>query len=485
MWNSDAASSRSALLPRLSSFPAFHRVEGRKVLIVGSGPAAAAKTRLLGETSARIVVVSDTPGAELLADVERLDASLLMEPFNAGHLEGAALAFAATEDEAEDRRIAAAARAAGVPVNVVDRPELCDFITPAIVNRAPLAVAIGTEGAAPVLARHVRAKIEALLAPDLGRLAGLAEGLRGTVARLLPAGEARRRFWARMFDGPVAARALSGDIAGARSAAMRMMAEEPDASGFVWLVGAGPGATDLLTLRAQRVLQEADVIVYDALVPEEVVAMGRRDAERISVGKRKGRHEVPQAKISAILVREGKAGRRVVRLKSGDPLIFGRAGEEMAALADAGVPYEVVPGVTAAFAAAASARAPLTLRGIASSLVFATGHDADGRTLPDWAGLALQGATVAVYMGRTVAAAVADRLIEAGLSAETPVAAVENAAQADERVFFGDLSELSMLAARPDVDGPVLILIGRALAQARPAAADALSPKARRTTEAA
>jgi len=472
-------------LPRLSSFPAFHRVADRKVLIVGSGPAAAAKTRLLGETSARIVVVSDRPGAELLADVARVQADLLVESFAPGHLDQAALAFAATEDEEEDRRIAEAARAAGVPVNVVDRPELCDFITPAIVNRAPLVVAVGTEGAAPVLARHVRARIEAMLAPELGRLAGLADGLRGTVARLLPAGEARRRFWARLFDGPVAARALSGDIAGARSAAMRMMAEKPDASGFVWLVGAGPGATDLLTLRAQRVLQEADVIVYDALVPEAVVAMGRRDAERISVGKRKGRHEVAQDEISALLVREASAGRRVVRLKSGDPLIFGRAGEEMAALAEAGLPFEVVPGVTAAFAAAASARAPLTLRGVASSLVFATGHDVDGRTLPDWAGLALQGATVAVYMGRSVAAGVADRLVEAGLSADTPVAAVENAAQPNERILFGDLGELPALAGRADVDGPVLILIGRALAQARPADADVLAPRSRDATEAA
>ncbi|MBB3974788.1 siroheme synthase CysG [Hansschlegelia beijingensis] len=472
-------------MPRLSSFPAFHRVADRKVLIVGSGPAAAAKTRLLGETSARLVVISDRPGAELLADVARVKAHLLVEPFTPGHLEEAALAFAATEDEEQDRRIAEAARAAGVPVNVVDRPELCDFITPAIVNRAPLVVAVGTEGAAPVLARHVRARIEAMLAPELGRLAGLADGLRGTVARLLPAGEARRRFWARLFDGPVAARALSGDIAGARSAAMRMMAEKPDASGFVWLVGAGPGATDLLTLRAQRVLQEADVIVYDALVPEAVVAMGRRDAERISVGKRKGRHEVAQDEICALLVREASAGRRVVRLKSGDPLIFGRAGEEMTALAEAGVPFEVVPGVTAAFAAAASARAPLTLRGVASSLVFATGHDVDGRTLPDWAGLALQGATVAVYMGRSVAAGVADRLVEAGLSADTPVAAVENAAQPNERILFGDLSELPALAGRADLDGPVLILIGRALAQARPAEADVLAPRPRDATEAA
>ncbi|GLK77771.1 uroporphyrinogen-III C-methyltransferase [Methylopila jiangsuensis] len=453
-------------MPRLTSFPAFFRVSGRDVLVVGSGAAAAAKTRLLAETDARIVVVAAHPEEELAADVARTGATLKRETFSPAHLSGATLVFAATEDEAQDRAIADAARAARIPVNVVDRPELCDFTTPAIVNRAPLAVAIGTEGAAPVLARHVRARIEALLAPEVGALASLAESLRETVARLVPAGEARRRFWARLFDGPVAARALAGDAAGARSLAMREIAAEPDLAGFVWLVGAGPGSVDLLTLRAQRVLQEADVIVHDALVPSEVIAMGRRDAERIFVGKRKGHHEATQSEIEALLVREARAGRRVVRLKSGDPMIFGRAGEEMAALKAAGVAYEVVPGVTAALAAASSARVPLTLRRVASSLVFATGHDLDGRTLPDWGGLALSGATVAVYMGRTVAGLVAGRLLEAGLSPDTPAIAVENAERADERVFAGRLRDLAGLAERDDVDGPALILIGPSLAEA-------------------
>lgn len=472
-------------MARLTTFPAFFRVSRRIVAVVGSGPAAAAKVRLLGETDASLRVIAAEPSAELEADAARLGASLVREAFEPRHLADAALVFAATEHEAEDRRIADAARAAGKPVNVVDRPELCDFITPAIVNRAPLSVAIGTEGAAPVLARHVRARIEAMLAPETGRLAALAESLRGVVADLLPAGEARRRFWAKLFDGPVAARALAGDEPGARAEAMRMMAAEPDVAGFVWLVGAGPGATDLLTLRAQRVLQEADVIVHDALVSQDVVSMGRRDAERIPVGKRKGAHEASQAEIEDILVREARAGRRVVRLKSGDPLVFGRAGEEMAALAAAGVAYEVVPGVTAAFASAASAKAPLTLRGVSSSLVFATGHDLDGQTLPDWAGLALGGATVAVYMGRSVAGAVADRLLEAGLSPETPVAAVENASRADETLLTGTLADLPALGLRGDLTGPVLILIGRALGAAGNAAAEPLAPQAGRTTAAA
>lgn len=453
-------------MARLTSFPTFHRVSGKTVLVVGEGAAAAAKVRLLGETDARIRVVAPAPEEELVADAARLRAEIVREAFRPEHINGATLVFAATEDEAADRAIAAAARAARVPVNVVDRPELCDFTTPALVNRAPLAIAIGTEGAAPVLARHIRAKIEAMLAPETGHLAALADSMREAVANIVPFGEARRRFWANVFDGPVAARALSGDLVGASEEAARLMQEAPDLGGFVWLVGAGPGATDLLTLRAQRLLQEADVIVHDALVPEAVVAMGRRDAERIAVGKRKGAHEASQDEINAILVREAKAGRRVARLKSGDPLVFGRAGEEMAALTHAGVPFEVVPGVTAAFAAAASAGVSLTLRGVASSLVFATGHDLDGETLPDWAGHALQGATVAVYMGRSVAAAVAARLTEAGLPDTTPVLAVENAACADERILAGLLRDLPALGARDDLQGPVLILIGRALAAA-------------------
>lgn len=472
-------------MARLTAFPAFHKVSGRTVLIVGSGAAAAAKARLLGETDAKLRIVAEAPERELLDDAARIGADVLRARFDPEHLDGVALAFAATEDEAEDRRVAAAARAVRVPVNVVDRPELCDFTTPAIVNRAPLAVAIGTDGAAPVLARHVRARIEAMLAPELGRLTALAESLRAVVADVLPIGEARRRFWAKLFDGPVAARALSGDEAGARVEAIRMMSAEPDLSGYVWLVGAGPGAVDLLTLRAQRILQEADVIVHDALVPDEVIAMGRRDARRVSVGKRKGVHEATQAEIGQILVREAKAGRRVVRLKGGDPLVFGRAGEEMAALAAAGVPHEIVPGVTAAFAAAAAARAPLTLRGLSSSLVFATGHDLDGRTLPDWAGLALGGATVAVYMGRSVAGAVADRLAEAGLASDTPVAAVENASRADETIFTGTLRDLPALAERGDVTGPVLILIGRALAEAEAVGAAPIVPETARRTSAA
>ncbi len=449
---------------KLAVFPAFHKVAGRRVVIVGGGAEAAAKIRLLSETRAEIVVFAATLDRETGADLIAAHGDWRGAFPVAADLAGAALVFAATGSEESDREVCALAREAGVPVNVVDRPELCDFYTPALVNRAPLAVAIGSEGVAPVLTRQLRARIEATLAPALGDLATLAETLRGQVRATLTSFADRRRYWARFFSGPIAEKVFAGRRQEAEAEALRALEIDPGSSGHVSLVGAGPGAEDLLTLRAQRVLQEADVIIHDQLVPDAIVAQGRRDARRISVGKAKGAHSVSQDEINRLIVGEALAGHRVVRLKSGDPLIFGRAGEEIAALRAAGVSFDIVPGITAALAAAAEAEIPLTLRETSSSLVFATGHSADGETLPDWAGLALRGATVAVYMGRTVAARVAARLIEAGLSAATPVAVIENASRADARAYAGRLDELASLAGRPEISGPVLIIVGEVVA---------------------
>jgi uroporphyrin-III C-methyltransferase/precorrin-2 dehydrogenase/sirohydrochlorin ferrochelatase len=395
------------------------------------------------------------------------EVALVRQAFTSSLIEGAALVFAATGNEAADRAVVDAARAAGIPVNAVDRPELCDFYTPALVNRAPLAIAIGTEGAGPVLAQRIRARIERLLPPSLGALASLAAAYRATVETLVERGLPRRRFWNAFFSGETARQVESGNISEARRIADRLLLHPEAATGHVSLVGAGPGAEDLITLRAHRLLMEADVIVHDALVPEGVVALGRRDAERIAAGKRKGCHTKSQAEINELLVGLARAGKRVVRLKSGDPLVFGRAGEEMAALRDANISYEVVPGVTAAFAAAADFELPLTLRGVASSMVFTTGHDLKGRSLPDWARLAIDGATVAVYMGRSNAADVAQRLIEAGLSPDTGVAVVENASQPDRRLLHGTLADLPALADRAELTGPVMTLIGDTVAGAR------------------
>jgi uroporphyrin-III C-methyltransferase/precorrin-2 dehydrogenase/sirohydrochlorin ferrochelatase len=451
------------------------RVEGATVVIVGGGDEALAKARLIGQSSAQIRVVAEEPDAELEAWASGHSATLVRAPYDAAHLDGAKLVFAATGQEALDRAVSEDARRLGIPVNAVDRPELCDFFTPALVNRAPVCVAIGTEGAGPVLAQMIRSKIDRLLSPSLGRLAALAEAFRAAAERALPKGNQRRKFWSDFFEGAPARALEIGHIDEAREAATELLLRRQAAQGHVALVGAGPGAEDLLTLRAQRLLMQADVVMYDALVPEAVVAMGRRDAERMPVGKRKGCHSKSQAEINELLVTLGQEGKRVVRLKSGDPLVFGRAGEEMQALRDAGVSYEVVPGVTSAFAAAADFELPLTLRGVTSSMVFTTGHDLKGGVLPDWAKLAISGATVAVYMGRSVAADVANRLIEAGLSPDTAVAVVENASLPGSRKLHGTLADLPSLEARADLTGPVMTIIGDAVAGANFARSEPLA----------
>lgn len=456
---------------RLNAFPVFMRVEDRLVVIVGGGEEALAKARLLAQSSAALRIVAAAVEPALAAFIADYGADHGLEhvaaAYDPQHLAGAVMVFAASGEAGLDERISADARRLGIAVNAVDRPDLCDFFTPALVNRAPVAVAIGTEGAGPVLAQMIRARIDRMLAPSLGPLAALAASLREQAERLLPKGNRRRRFWAEFFAGAPARALAAGDLTAARAAAVDLLHAETPAAGHVALVGAGPGAEDLLTLRAQRLLMEADAILYDALVPEAVVAMGRRDAERIAVGKRKGCHSKTQAEINALLVSLGHSGKRVVRLKSGDPLVFGRAGEEMAALRQAGIAYEVVPGVTAAFAAAADFELPLTLRGVTSSMVFTTGHDLKGGTLPDWAKLAVSGATVAVYMGRSVAADVAGRLIEAGLSPDTAVAVAENASLPDCRRFHGTLADLPSLQARADLTGPVMTIIGDVVAGGR------------------
>ncbi len=460
----------------LADFPAFFRVAEEVVVVVGGGEEALNKARLIAQTSARLRIVAAEVEPHLAAFIASHGAEHVAASFAPAVLSDAKLVFVATGDEALDSAIAKIVRAQKIPVNVVDRPALCDFLTPAIVNRAPIAIAIGTEGAAPVLAQMVRARIDAAFSPKLGDLAHLAQSWRLRVEKSLPKGLARRSFWHAFFSGAVSRAVENGDLEQAHRSANDLIAQQSDMSGYVWLVGAGPGAQDLLTLRAHRVLMQADVIVHDALVPEEIIAMGRRDAERLAVGKRKGCHSKKQSDINALLVRLGAEGKRVVRLKSGDPLVFGRAGEEMAALREAGIGFEVVPGITSAFAAAADMELPLTLRGVASSLVFTTGHDMAGDVLPGWAKLAVSGATIAVYMGASVAASVAARLVSAGLHEDTSVAVIENASRTDRRLFHGTLKDLPELETRA-LSGPVMVIIGDAVAGAAIDKAEALARK--------
>lgn len=456
----------SASHQRLSAFPAFFRVHGKTVAVFGSGDEAYAKARLLRNTDAEIIAYTDEPKADYAAWLDAQGIEVIRAEFSIEQIKGAALVFAATGEAEQDQAIVTAARTQKIPANAVDQPDYCDFFTPALVNRAPVAIAIGTEGAGPVLAQMIRARIDQMLSPSLGRLANLAADYRDAAERLVPRGVSRRIFWRRFFSGDVADAIEANDHASACRAANVLLSTSGKAEGKIWLVGAGPGAEDLLTLRAQRVLMEADAIVYDALVPQAIVDMGRRDAERLSVGKRKNCHSKSQDEINRLLVDLGHQGKRVVRLKSGDPLVYGRAGEEMAALREAGIAYEIVPGITSAFAAAADFDLPLTLRGVASSLIFTTGHDLTGDVLPDWASLAISGATIAVYMGRTVAASVSERLMDAGLSRDTTVAVIENASRTDRKLFHGVLSELPSLEARDDLDGPVMVIIGEAVAGA-------------------
>lgn len=451
---------------RLSVFPAFFRVNGNAVAVFGNGDEAFAKARLLRNTNAEIIAYAPEAEADYATWLAANDVVTIHAEFSVEQVKGFALVFAATGDAAQDQAIVTAARAEKIPANAVDQPDFCDFFTPALVNRAPVAIAIGTEGAGPVLAQMIRARVDQMLSPSLGKLASLAADYRDAAERLVPRGVSRRIFWRRFFSGDVADAIDANDHVAARRAANALLSTTGRAEGKIWLVGAGPGAEDLLTLRAQRVLMEADAIVYDALVPQAIVDMGRRDAERLSVGKRKNCHSKSQDEINRLLVDLGRQGKRVVRLKSGDPLIYGRAGEEMAALRDAGIAYEIVPGITSAFAAAADFDLPLTLRGVASSLIFTTGHDLTGDVLPDWASLAISGATIAVYMGRTVAASVSERLMGAGLSPDTTVAVIENASRTDRKLFHGVLNELPALEARDDLDGPVMVIIGEAVAGA-------------------
>lgn len=461
---------------KLKFFPLAYTVDKTSVLVVGEGAQALQKLRLLVRTKARLTVIAATPSLDLAAFIAEHHLAQAGADSFAALLEDAALAFIASGDAGEDQRLSQQARAAGVPVNVVDRPHLSDFAVPAIVDRAPIAVAISSDGFAPVLAQRVRALIEAALPPAFGRLGALAEEVRSAVTEKFGEAGARRRFWARLFDGEAGRAALAGEAEHARKLALKALAkaESDTPQGFVWLVGAGPGAEDLLTLRAQRLLQQADVIVYDALVPEAVVAMGRRDADRVLVGKRKGRHSASQSEINALLVRLAREGRQVVRLKAGDPLVFGRVGEEMTALREAGICFQIVPGITAALAAAADAQIPLTRRGLASHVIFATGHAADGAELENYAALAASGATIALYMAKSVAGEVVEKLASGGLSMETPVAAVENAGRADRRILRGLLRELPALAGREDVAGPVLILIGEVVAEGEAELAEAI-----------
>ncbi|ANN69424.1 siroheme synthase CysG [Bordetella bronchialis] len=449
-------------------FPLFADLSQRLVLVVGGGAVAARKTQALLEAGARVRLGAPELNAELAALASEGRIEHIAGYFQDEWLDDAWLAVAATDDDGVNARVAAAAGVRRMLVNVVDDPALSSFQVPSIVDRSPLIVAISSSGVAPVLARRLRERIESMFDHALGPLAELAARYRARIRERRPDLGARRRFYDRLMDGPVAAllrQARPAEAEQALQAALEAPQDPP--AGSVVLVGAGPGDPGLLTLKALRALNEADIILYDRLIGGEILSLARRDAERVDVGKRPGEdHAATQARIHALMVEHARRGRRVVRLKGGDAFIFGRGGEELQYLRAHGVPYEVVPGVTAALACAAHAGIPLTHREHAQSLHLITAHCRDDGQTPDWAALAPGNQTLAFYMGVSQLEPLSRRLREHGRPADTPFALVENGSRPDQRVLTGRLEDLAGLASKHAIRAPALLIVGSVAALA-------------------
>lgn len=445
----------------MKKYPLFIDLKGRRVPIIGGGAAALRKARLIAAAGARPIFVWPAIDADIEREFGERAEYVDCRPA-AADFPGARIVFIALEDQDAPERWAALAREAGALVNVVDRPELCDFTTPSIIDRGSLTIAISTDGAGPVYGRDLRARIEAMLPGRIGALLDFAAGYREAVKAKFEEKD-RRGFWERFFKGPVSAKALAGDEAGAHEAMLETL-NRPQAQlepGAVHIVGAGPGDPDLLTLKAFRLIQEADVILYDRLVSDEILNLTRRDADRIYVGKAKANHAVPQDEIEARMIALAREGKMVVRLKGGDPFVFGRGGEELDALRAAGVPAIVTPGITAATGCAAAVSMALTHRDYSQAVTFVTGH-AKGDADPDldWASLATLKNTLVVYMGVGKAANISGNLIHHGRELSTPVAVIENGTRPEQIVVKGSLSELPALIERGGIKGPALLVIG-------------------------
>ncbi|MDP1593508.1 MAG: siroheme synthase CysG [Gallionella sp.] len=438
--------------------PIFLNVKGKLCLVVGGGEVAARKAGVLLDAGARVRVVAPQIKSALS---EQQSVESIVARFDALHLDGIALVIAATDDRSVNQQVSEQAHARNIPVNVVDDPELCSFIMPAILDRSPLMVAFSSGGASPVLTRMMRGMLESMIPQNYSRLAAFAERFRQQVKQRVTNPAKRRIFWENALEGVVAEKVLTGDENSAEAMLHKMLQDEDNIQrGEVYLVGAGPGDPDLLTFRALRLMQKADVVVYDNLVSKPIVEMARRDAERIFVGKKRADHTLRQEEINALLVRLAKDGKRVLRLKGGDPFIFGRGGEEIETLAAEGIPFQVVPGITAASGVASYAGIPLTHRDYAQSCMFVTGHLKDGTMNLDWAALARPKQTVVVYMGLHGLDTLCAQLIAHGMPETTPIAIVQQGTTRNQRVFTGTLHTLPGIAKREQPQAPTLIIIG-------------------------
>ncbi|MGZ8218626.1 siroheme synthase CysG [Methylomagnum sp.] len=446
--------------------PIFLKLTGQACLVIGGGEVAARKVASLRRSGGRVTVLSPNlceALAALLADGKIAHRPKTFEPADVADFR---LVISATDRREVNESVAAAAEARGIPVNVVDCPELCSFIFPAIVDRAPVVIAVSTGGASPVLARLVRARLESALPAAYGKLAELAEQFRTRVKAAIGDSSRRRLFWERNLQGPVAELVFSGREAEAAARLESLIQAEAaggaaEQTGFVSLVGAGPGDPDLLTLRAFRTIQEADVVVYDRLVSPDIMALVRNDAEKIYAGKESRRHTLPQDQINALLVRLAKQGKRVVRFKGGDPFIFGRGGEEIETLMEKGIPFQVVPGITAASGCAAYAGIPLTHRDFAQSVTFVTGHLKEGEIGGlDWERLARPDQTLVIYMGLQGLERIREALLAHGAAPDTPAALIQQGTTRHQRVITGTVNTLPALVAESKVSAPTLVIVG-------------------------
>lgn len=443
--------------------PIFLHLKQRRCLVVGGGEVAARKVALLLQAGAKAVVISPTLSGTLSAwhgegKIEWVERAVAVEDLDDDY----ALVYAATADDAVNRQVSDAAKQRNIPVNVVDDPKLCSFIMPAIVDRSPVVAAVSTGGASPVLARLLRAKLESTIPAAYGRLAKLVDRFRTRVKDRFANGEDRRVFWERVLQGSIAERVYSGQDEAAEKALEAVLAASDDTlnRGEVYLVGGGPGDPDLLTFRALRLMQQADVVLHDRLVAPAVLELTRRDAERIYVGKERDRHALPQDEINHLMVKLAREGKRVLRLKGGDPFIFGRGGEEIETLSQEGIPFQVVPGITAAAGCSSYAGIPLTHRDYAQACVFVTGHLKDGTTNLNWKALAHPQQTVVFYMGLHGLKIICSQLIAHGLPSQTPIALVQKGTTTEQKVVVGTLATMEQVIEGEDIRPPTLIIVG-------------------------
>ncbi len=446
--------------------PFFYQISDKPCLVVGGGAIAARKAELLLRAGGRVSVIAPDIGERVREMASGGGIEFERRGFAAKDLDTVVCVIAATDDAEVNAEVSRLAQAQNIPVNVVDNPEMCSFIMPSIIDRDPVQVAISTGGVSPVLARMLRSRLESYIPGAYGELARLADGYRDAVKNALPDVDSRRRFWESVLDGQVAELVFAGRADTARELLGRQLEDfDADAArGEVYLVGAGPGDPDLLTFKALRLMQQADIVVYDRLVSQPILDMVRRDAEKIYAGKASSEHAIPQENINQLLVRLAKEGKRVLRLKGGDPFIFGRGGEEIAELIDENIEFQVVPGITAASGCASYAGIPLTHRDYSQACIFVTGHRREGGEDLNWEMLSHANQTVVFYMGLENLEHVCDALKAHGRAADTPAALVEKGTTDEQRVFVGDLDTLPGIVADNEVHAPTLILIGEVVA---------------------